>query len=338
MDVAEAYPGGLLDVPVEQTWLPLVRYVPSGFFVGPSSVPDGTVTAEGRWTLIDTDGEFVVPLRRRRARPHRRLERGGLHAGGDRRVPTNWTGCGTTSRWTAGSSDVWAYVTTRRLLDGGPVEDERLDRVDWVLGTYAETPDGVVRLPAQLAVLLGLPALHLDETAAGVLAGGRLDDAILLALRGLAPEVLAGGWPVGDLAVQAGVDAVARLSYGRLHTDGRPERGRDVAVAKLFAAALGERDGGLQVAAYARSAEARLLCQLTTRPDPLEIAWLSVNSGSRLEDARRDLAGTLGVKRRSESFCGSSQKAVEPRAASERPGSVALRRVGLVVGALGLAG
>lgn len=35
---------------------------------------------------------------------------------------------------------------------------------------------------------------------------------------------------------------------------------------------------------------------------------------------------------------GSSQKAVEPRAASERPGSVALRRVGLVVGALGLAG
>lgn len=37
-------------------------------------------------------------------------------------------------------------------------------------------------------------------------------------------------------------------------------------------------------------------------------------------------------------FAGSSQKAVEPRAASERPGSVALRRVGLVVGALGLAG
>jgi hypothetical protein len=52
-----------------------------------------------------------------------------------------------------------------------------------------------------------------------------------------------------------------------------------VAVAKLFAAALGEREEGLHVAAYARSAEARLLCQLTRRPDPLDIAWLSVNSG-----------------------------------------------------------
>ena len=47
----------------------------------------------------------------------------------------------------------------------------------------------------------------------------------------------------------------------------------------LKSAVDARREEGLHVAAYARSAEARLLCRLTKRPDPLDIAWLSVNSG-----------------------------------------------------------
>lgn len=270
----EAYPGGALDVPGEQTWLPLVRYVPFGESIEVSA-PDGTVTADGQGSLADVDGEFEV------APPEGLSHLVVWSAAGPSRVEVGAYRDLETLRdqiaWTAGSSDVWAYVTTRRLLDG-PLEDELLDRVDWALGSFAENPTAWSVCAAQLAVMLGLPAPRLEEAAADVLAGGRPDDAILLALHGLAPEVLAGGWPVGDLAA-AGIDAVARLSYGRPHTDGRPERGRDVAVAKLFAAALGEREEGLHVAAYARSAEARLLCQLTTRPDPLDIAWLSVNSG-----------------------------------------------------------
>jgi hypothetical protein len=271
----EAYPGGLLDMPGEQSWLPLVRYVPLGEPIEVSA-PDGTVTAEGDpGSLADVDGEFEV------SPPEGLSHLVVWSAAGPSRVEVGAYRDLETLRdqiaWTAGSSDVWAYVTTRRLLEG-PLEDELLDRVDWVLGANSSTPTAWSVCAAQLAVMLGLPAPRLGEAAAQVLAGGRPDDAILLALHGLAPEVLAGGWPVGDLA-GAGIDAVARLSYGRPHTDGRPERGRDVAVAKLFAAALGEREEGLHVAAYARSAEARLLCQLTRRPDPLDIAWLSVNSG-----------------------------------------------------------
>ncbi len=270
----EAYPGGALDVPGEQTWLPLVRYVPFGESIEVSA-PDGTVTADGQGSLADVDGEFEV------APPEGLSHLVVWSAAGPSRVEVGAYRDLETLRdqiaWTAGSSDVWAYVTTRRLLDG-PLEDELLDRVDWALGSFAENQTAWSVCAAQLAVMLGLPAPRLEEAAADVLAGGRPDEAILVALPGLAPEVLVGGWPVGDLAA-AGIDAVARLSYGRPHTDGRPERGRDVAVAKLFAAALGEREEGLHVAAYARSAEARLLCQLTTRPDPLDIAWLSVNSG-----------------------------------------------------------
>ncbi|MBK7820873.1 MAG: hypothetical protein IPJ61_07280 [Tessaracoccus sp.] len=271
----EAYPGGLLDAPGEQSWLPLVRYVPIGDYIQVVA-PDGTVTVEGEErNLLDDDGEFEVPPPEGlghvvvwNASGATRVEIGGY-----RRIEELREALAATS----GSSDVWAYVATRHLLDG-PLREELLDRVDWVLGTHAESPTAWSVSAAQLAVMLGLPAPRLDEAAAEVLAGGRPDDAILLALHGLAPEVLAGGWPVGDL-ITAGVDAVARLSYGRPHTDGRPERGRDVAVAKLLAAVLGEREEGLHVAAYARSAEARLLCQLTTRPDPVDIAWLSVNAG-----------------------------------------------------------
>lgn len=137
----EAYPGGLLDVPVEQTWLPLVRYVPSGFFVE-LSVPDGTVTAEGHGTLIDTDGEFEVPPPEGlghivvwSAAGSTRVEIGGYHE-----LDRLWDDIA----WTAGSSDVWAYVTTRRLLDG-PVEDQPRPRR---LGArhLRGDPDGVVRL------------------------------------------------------------------------------------------------------------------------------------------------------------------------------------------------
>ena len=270
----EAYPGGPLDVPGEQSWLPLVRYVPLGESVEVSA-PDGTVTLEGEGSVDESDGEFEI------------------HPPGGLSHIVVWSAAGPSRvelgahlrldelrhevAWGAGDSDVWAYVAARHLLDG-PQNEVLLDTVDRVLAEYADQPTAWSVCAAQLAVMLGLPAPNLDEAAAAVLAGGRADDAILLALHGIAPEALAGGWPVGDLA-EAGIEAVASLSYGRPHTDGRPERGRDVAVAKLFAAALGEREEGLHVAAYARSAEARLLCQLTTRPDPLDIAWLSVNSG-----------------------------------------------------------
>ncbi|MFT3889462.1 MAG: hypothetical protein QM713_15045 [Arachnia sp.] len=270
----EAYPGGLLDVPGEQSWLPLVRYVPVGDAVQVVA-PDGTVTVEGEGALSDVDGEFEVT-------PAEGLSHLVVwSAAGPTRVEVgayrDLEALREELAWTAGSTDVWAYAAVRYLLDGAS-HDELLDRVDWVLGTYADEPTAWSVSAAQLAVMLGLPAPDLDAAAAAVLAGGRPDDALLLALHGLAPQALAGGWPVGDLTA-AGIDAVARLSYGRPHTDGRPERGRDVAVARLYAAVLGETQEGLHVAAYARSAEARLLCQLTKRADALDIAWLSVNQG-----------------------------------------------------------
>ena len=75
---------------------------------------------------------------------------------------------------------------------------------------------------------------------------------------------------------RVGVEAIAALSYGRINTDDVLERGRDVAVAKLYAAGLGESERGLHAAACAQVAEGRLLSSLSVRPNPTDVAWLSI--------------------------------------------------------------
>ena len=99
-------------------------------------------------------------------------------------------------------------------------------------------------------------------------------DVILLALHGLAPvDVRSGEWPIGNFE-QFGMEALEAIGYGRISTSHVPSA-RDVAVAKLYAAGLGESERGLRVAAYAQVAENRLLCRLSAVPNAWQLAWLS---------------------------------------------------------------
>lgn len=269
----EAWPGTEMDVPAEPGWLPLVRYVPVGDAVQ-ISVPDGLVKLVGNGTVTETEGEFEVYPEEGLAS----LEVWG--PGGCSLVEIGayleLEALRQQAIAESGSDDVWAYVAVRALLDG-PVQEEILDRIDWILGGYEAAPTAWSVCAAQLATNLGLPlSEHALEGAATVLARGVADDALLLAMHGLAPaEALGGAWPIGDLT-ERGVAALAGLSYGRIHSDGRRERGRDVAIARLYSAGLGESERGLQAAAAVEGARARLLCLLTTRPSLEDIAWLSV--------------------------------------------------------------
>ena len=173
-------------------------------------------------------------------------------------------------------TDVWAYVAVRHMLDAW-VSDDLLDAVDRLIGDYQSQPTPWIAAAAALAGSLGLPVSAEAEAAAtAVLARASRLDGILLALHGLLPiELGSGDWPVGDLGT-LGRGAFAAIGFGRISTDPRPLRGADVAVAKLYAAALGESELGIRLAAYAQAAENRLLCQLSTQPSLTDVAWLSI--------------------------------------------------------------
>lgn len=269
----EAFHGGLLDMPSEPSWLPLVRHVPAGSAIE-ISAPDGLVRLVGEGTVEETDGEYEVYADGGTAT----LEVWG--AGGRTLVEVGaYESLAELRRRAvdaAGSDDVWAYLAVRSLLDG-PMSEAVLDRVDWVLGSYDESPTAWSVCAGQLAINLGLPlAEAVERGAAAVLSRGSVDETLLLAVHALAPaEVLSGGWPIGDFASR-GLAALEALSYGRIHSDGRRERGRDIAVAHLYAAGLAESGRGLQAAACVQAAQARLMSVLTAASSPLDLAWLSV--------------------------------------------------------------
>lgn len=82
-------------------------------------------------------------------------------------------------------------------------------------------------------------------------------------------EALAGSddsWP----RLAAGVE------YGRISS--RPPRysARDVAMADLWLASRPDSAVHVELGEVSRRARARLMCQLSVEPDPLELAWLLV--------------------------------------------------------------
>lgn len=270
----ETFAGDLLDVPAEHTDLPLARYVPVGETVE-FSAPDGMVTFPDATRLAESDGEFVLD-------PEPGLTQLQLWGiGGATLVEVGAYEDLSTLRGRAtalrGSSDTWCYVAVRHLLEG-EIRDDIVDRIDWLLAEAEESPSAWTACAAALAVNLDLPLWDVAMTmATRVLERPTADDVLLLALHGLiSAEEAMGRWPVGDFD-RVGLDAVAALRYGRIHTDSPRETGRDVAVARLWAAGLGESERGLRAAAYAQAAEARLLCHLSVRPDLTDLAWLSVN-------------------------------------------------------------
>ena len=172
--------------------------------------------------------------------------------------------------------DAWAYVAVRHMMESW-TPDDLVDRVDFVLGQLLETPTAWGAVAAHLATQLGLPLEdEAQEAATQVLSRGRTDDVIVLALHGLVPiDLLGGGWPIGNFT-ELGVEALSRIGYGRVCTSGAPLRGRDVGIAKLFAAGLGETERGLRASSSAMVAEHRLLCALSLQPSPVDLAWLSI--------------------------------------------------------------
>ena len=269
----EAQEGDLLDVPSEPTWLPWVRYVERGRAVE-IIVPDGVVTVDERTSVDEVDDEFEVY-------PPEGLSTVGIWgAGGQTLVEVGahrgLPGLRSLVAHEQPHDDAWCYVALRHLLES-QADDELLDRIDWVLGDLEDSPTAWSACASKLATQLGLPlAEQADRAATTVLARGRADDVLLLAMHQLVPvDVASGGWPVGDFD-RVGVEAIAALSYGRINTDDVPERGRDVAVAKLYAAGLGESERGLHAAACAQVAEGRLLSSLSVRPNPTDLAWLSI--------------------------------------------------------------
>lgn len=270
----EAYPGDLLDLPPEQSWLPWDRYVPHGDAVE-ISMPDGMVRAPETVHVVETDGDFELVPRRGPS------------------IVEVWTGAGKSQIEIGGfetvsvlreqffaiehqQKPVTLYLAARQLAEGW-TDDEALDRLDRALGDELEHPTAWTACAASIAQSLGLPlAAEARAAATHVLAAPSVDDVILLALHGLAPaEVMAGGWPVGDFAA-VGQAAVEALGYGRITSSPQPPRGRDVAVAKLYAAALEESEPGLRVSAYAQAAENRLLTHLSAQLNPTDLAWLSI--------------------------------------------------------------
>lgn len=269
----EAYQGDLLDVPSEPSWLPWVRYVERGYAVEVVA-PDGVVTVEDRTRVEEVDDEFEVY-------PPEGLTTVGLWGPGGQTLfevgsYRPLSGLRAMLVREQSNDDAWCYVALRHLLETS-VDDRILDRVDFLLGGMEESPTAWSAVACHLATRLGLPlAEQARESATTVLSRGLVDDVLLLAVHQLAPvDLAAGAWPVGDFD-RLGVEAVAALGYGRISTDERVERGRDVAVAKLFAAGLGESERGLHAAACAQVAEARKLSALSVRPNSNDVAWLSV--------------------------------------------------------------
>lgn len=269
----EALEGDILDVPGEPSWFPIDRYPPLGQSIE-LSMPDGLVVARDDVRVTETDGEFELfpgpglttvavwgPAGRTLLEigSHRGIEELREQVARERFV-----------------DDCWAYVAVRHMMESW-APDELLDRVDFVLGQVLETPTAWSAAAAHLASQLGLPLdQEAQDAATQVLSGGRAEDVIVLATHGLIPiDLLGGGWPVGNFTA-LGVEAMASIGYGRVRSAGAPLRGRDVAIAKLFAAGLGETEQGLRASACAMVAERRLLCTLSEQPDTRELAWLSV--------------------------------------------------------------
>lgn len=269
----EAFAGDLMDVPAEPSWLPWVRYVELGSAVG-IVAPDGTVTVDERARIEEVDDEFEVY-------PPAGLSSVGLWgAGGQTLIEVGaFHPLSHLRRVIAREhphDDAWCYVALRHMLEGS-VDDQLLDRVDAVLAGLEESPTAWSASACLLATQLGLPLGEQAGTAAAaVLARGNADDVLLLAMHQLAPiDLSAGAWPIGNFD-RMGMEAVARLGYGRITTDSRQDSGRDVAVASLFAAGLGESERGLHAAASAQVAHGRLLSALSVRPNTNDVAWLSI--------------------------------------------------------------
>lgn len=269
----EAYEGDELEVPAEPSWLPWTRHVALGQAVE-FSAPDGMVTVPEGVLLEESDGEFSV-LPPPGLTPVTVWGPGGptaVEVGAFRDLAI-LRGELMDSAW---RNDVWAYVAVRHMLDAWP-SDDLLDAVDVLIGDYQDRPTAWIAAAAALAGSLGLPVeAEAEASATAVLTRASRLDGVLLALHGLAPiELASGGWPVGDFN-DLGRRAFTAIGFGRISTDPRPLRGADVAVAKLYAAGLGESELGIRLAAYAQVAENRLLCQLSTHPSMLDVAWLSV--------------------------------------------------------------
>ncbi|MHA6511306.1 hypothetical protein [Tessaracoccus sp. Z1128] len=269
----EAMPGEELEVPGEASWLPWSRHVPLGQGVE-FSAPDGTVSVPDGVRLEENDGEFSVF-------PPPGLTRVGVWgAGGLTTVEVGaWRDLAILRgelMTNAPRTDVWAYVAVRHMLDAW-ASDDLLDAVDRVVGQYQEQPTAWIACAAALAGPLGLPLeSEASVSAAAALSRASRLDGVLLALHGLVPiELASGSWPIGDFD-DLGRQAFAATGFGRISTDPRPLRGVDVALAKLYAAGLGETERGIRLAAYAQAAENRLLCQLSAQPSVIDVAWLSV--------------------------------------------------------------
>lgn len=269
----EAHEGDILDVPGEPSWFPFDRYPALGHSVD-LSVPDGLVVAGDEVRVTEVDGEFELypPLGLSRVAvwgPGGRtlLEIGARHDVERLREKLSEE---------RAVDDSWAYLAVRHMMESW-TPDELVDRVDFVLGQVLETPTAWGAVGAHLATQLGLPLEEAaQEAATAVLSRGRTDDVILLAMHGLVPiDLLGGGWPIGNFT-ELGVEALSGIGYGRVRSVGAPLRGRDVAVAKLFAAGLGETEQGLRASSSAMVAEHRLLCALSLQPSPVDLAWLSI--------------------------------------------------------------
>lgn len=269
----EAREGDILDIPGEPSWFPFDRYPTLGRGVE-LSMPDGLVVADEDVRVTEEDGEFELfpPLGLSTVAVWGPAGRTPLEVGARHDVER----LRERQSQARAVDDVWAYVAVRHLLESWTSND-LVDRVDFVLGQVLETPTAFGAAAAHLATGLGLPlGKEAQDAATAVLSLGRTDDVILLALHGLLPmDVLGGGWPVGDFAT-LGVDALSRIGYGRVRSGNPLLRGRDVAVAKLFAAGLGESEQGLRASSYAMIAEHRLLCSLSVQPSAMDLAWLSI--------------------------------------------------------------
>lgn len=272
----EVLSGDILDVPGEPSWFPFDRYPELGHGIE-LSVPDGLVVADDAVRVAEEDGEFELypplglttvgiwgPAGRTVLEFGARLDAAQLRAQLSRERTVD---------------DAWAYVAVRHMMETW-APDDLVDRVDFVLGQVLESPTAWGAVAAHLATQLGLPlAIEAEECATAVLSRGRADEVMVLAVHGLAPvDLTSGAWPVGDFT-RVGIEAMARIGYGRVRSAGALLRGRDVAVAKLFAAGLGETEQGLRASAHAMMAENRLLCALSAQPNSGDLAWLSATVG-----------------------------------------------------------
>lgn len=269
----EAFEGDILDIPAEPSWFPFNRYPELGHSVE-LSMPDGLVVADDEVRVEEEDGEFELY-------PPLGLSTVGVWGPAGRTLLEigSWQDIDRLRGRLAQErsvDDVWAYVAVRHMMETW-ASDDLVDRVDFVIGQVLENPTAWGAIAAHLAIQLGLPLEpEAQDAATAVLSRGRADDVILLAMHGLVPvDLQAGGWPIGNFT-EVGIEALSRIGYGRVCSEPGYLRGRDVAVAKLFAAGLGETEQGLRASLYARAAEQRLLCHLSVQLSATDLAWLSV--------------------------------------------------------------